>query len=203
MNAAEGGRSAVFLDKDGTLLEDVPFNVDPRRMKLAEGAPAALGALAETGLPLFVVSNQSGVARGLFEARALEAVERRLREMFAECGAHMEGFYYCPHHPLAAIQSYAVLCCCRKPEPGMIFRAAAEHGIDPANSWMVGDILDDIEAGRRAGCTTILVDNGNETEWQLSSRRLPHHRVARLDEAARLIVSAQHALSQRQEGIAA
>jgi D-glycero-D-manno-heptose 1,7-bisphosphate phosphatase len=68
---------------------------------------------------------------------------------------------------------------------------------------MVGDILDDIEAGRRAGCTTILVDNGNETEWQLTSRRIPHHRVTRLDEAARLIVSARNALSQRQEGIAA
>lgn len=193
MSAPLGGREAVFLDKDGTVLVDIPFNVDPARMRLADGAHCALRVLGSTGLPLFVVSNQSGVARGLFDESALGAVRLKLREMFAECGARMEAFYYCPHHPQAFVRAYACACCCRKPEPGMLFRVAAEHGVEPAKSWMVGDILDDIEAGRRAGCTTILIDNGNETEWALSPARTPDHRVANLHDAACLIAAARPA----------
>jgi histidinol-phosphate phosphatase family protein len=188
MNAPTAGRGAVFLDKDGTLLDDIPFNVDPDRMRLAEGAREGLEALGGAGLPLFVVSNQSGIARGLFDDSAMRVVERKLETLFEECGARMSGFFYCPHHPAATVPAYALLCSCRKPEPGMLFRASAEHGVDPMRSWMVGDILDDIEAGRRAGCATILLDNGNETEWDLSPRRVPDHRVPTLDQAARLIV---------------
>jgi D-glycero-D-manno-heptose 1,7-bisphosphate phosphatase len=188
MTGTRGG-AAVFIDKDGTLLVDVPFNVDPDRMQFTDGAERALQALTRTGLPLIVVSNQSGIAHGLFEEQAMEAVERRLDDMFADCGAKLAGFYYCPHHPAGLLRAYTCACACRKPEPGMLFRAAVEHAVEPSSSWMVGDILDDVEAGRRAGCTTILLDNGNETEWALSPRRTPHHAVGSLDEAASLIVS--------------
>ena len=184
------GKRGVFLDKDGTLIEDVPYNVDPARIRLMPGAAEGLRLLGGAGYRLVVVSNQSGVARGLFPEGALAAVERRLRELLAEAGVALAGFYYCPHYPHGTVPAYAVACDCRKPGPGMIVRAAREHGIALARSWLVGDILDDVEAGRRAGCRTILVDNGHETEWVLTPGREPHYKVADLREAARIIVAA-------------
>jgi D-glycero-D-manno-heptose 1,7-bisphosphate phosphatase len=142
------GERAVFLDKDGTLVEDVPYNVDPGRIRLTAGAVEGLCALHGAGYRLVVVSNQSGVARGYFPERALAVVEIRLRELLAEAGVPLAGFYYCPHHPHGSIGAYAVACPCRKPAPGLIVRAATEHGIDPGRSWLIGDILDDVEAGR-------------------------------------------------------
>ena len=177
----------MFLDKDGTLLTDVAYNVDPRRMRLAPGGRAALTILGSTGMPLIVVSNQAGVAHGRFTEAALKPVELKLARLFADCGARLAAFLYCPHHPDGSVRDYAVACDCRKPAAGMLKRAAAELNIDLASSWMVGDILDDVEAGRQAGCTTILVDNGNETEWRRSALREPHFSVAGIDEAARLI----------------
>jgi D-glycero-D-manno-heptose 1,7-bisphosphate phosphatase len=181
---------AVFLDKDGTLIEDVPYNVDPERIRLAPGAAEGLRLLHAEGYRLVVISNQSGVARGLFPEEALAAVEQRLRRLLGELGVPLAAFYYCPHHPEGVVPGLAIACACRKPEPGLILRAAGDLGIDPARSWFVGDILDDVEAGRRAGCTTVLIDNGNETEWVLSPLRSPHFKAADLDEAARIIISA-------------
>jgi D-glycero-D-manno-heptose 1,7-bisphosphate phosphatase len=193
-------RSAVFLDKDGTLLEDVPYNVDPVRMRLAPGAREALAMLgALAGIPLIVVSNQAGIAHGRFRETAMQPVANALAQMFDQCGARMSGFYYCPHHPEGTVRRYARACTCRKPLAGMLERAAAEHNIDLRYSWMVGDILDDVEAGRRAGCTTILVHNGNETEWQLTPLREPQYSVARIDEAARLISEWAHGGAQAGE----
>jgi histidinol-phosphate phosphatase family protein len=183
-------RPAVFLDKDGTLIEDVPYNVDPDKIRLAPGAIEGLASLHESGYPLVIVSNQSGVARGLFPESALRKVEQALRRMLAEFAVPLAGFHYCPHHPEGTVTSHAIACRCRKPAPGLLRRAADELGIDLAQSWMVGDILDDIEAGRRAGCRTVLIDNGNETEWRGGPHRRPHHVAANLNEAARLILAA-------------
>jgi len=174
--AMSGDKRAVFLDKDGTLVENVPYNVDPERISLAPGAVEAVSRLAEQGYRLIVVSNQPGVALGYFEHTQLQNVKRRLQDLLPE----LDGFYFCPHAPEHG-------CSCRKPACGMLVRAAQEHALDLHSSWMVGDILDDIEAGRRAGCRTVLVDNGNETEWDLSAARRPHGRVAGLAEAASLI----------------
>lgn len=173
---------AVFLDKDGTLLEDVPYNVDPQQMRYAPGARDALRRLGRLGWPLVVVSNQPGVGLGRFPETALSAVSARLAEMFADCGAQLTAFCYCPHAPGAG-------CDCRKPGAALLTQAAAAHGLDLSRSWMVGDILDDIEAGHRAGCRAILIDNGNETLWQRGPLREPEHRVADLDAAARLIAA--------------
>jgi D-glycero-D-manno-heptose 1,7-bisphosphate phosphatase len=178
---------AVFLDKDGTLVEDVPYNVDPGRIRLAPGAAEGLRLLHRAGYRLFVVSNQPGVARGYFREQALAAVAGRLRRLLAECAVPLGGFYYCPHHPEGVVGEHAVACACRKPAPGLILRAALEHGLDLARSWLVGDILDDVEAGRRAGCRTILVDSGHETEWVLRPDRVPHRIASDLLDAARLI----------------
>ncbi|MCC6383132.1 MAG: HAD family hydrolase [Dehalococcoidia bacterium] len=181
-------RPAVFLDKDGTLVPDLPYNVDVERVVLAAGAGRALRSLAAAGYALVVVSNQSGVARGLFPAAALGAVARRLETLVAAEGAWLDGCYWCPHLPGGAVARYAVACLCRKPQPGLILRAAAEIGLSLRDSWMIGDILDDVEAGRRAGCRTVLLDNGHETEWRRSPLREPHAVVPSLVQAARVVL---------------
>ena len=170
---------AVFIDKDGTLVENLPYNVDPARIALARGASECVAALAAHGYRIFVVSNQPGVGLGLFPQEKLKGVEARLKRLLPA----LEGFYWCPHAPEAR-------CGCRKPAPGMLERAAREHGVELAQSWMIGDILDDVEAGRRAGCRTILLDNGNETEWRPGEARAPHFVVASLAQAAAIIGAA-------------
>jgi histidinol-phosphate phosphatase family protein len=181
---------AVFLDKDGTLIENVPYNVDPRRVVLARGAGQALRGLKARGFRLVVVSNQSGVALGRFAEHDLAVVEGRIQELLAPSGAEIDAFYYCPHLPNAVNARYAMRCLCRKPQPGLLRRAAGDLGIDLAASWLIGDILDDIEAGNRAGCRSILICNGNETEWCDGPFRRHFRHARTLREAARLIGAA-------------
>ena len=164
---------AIFLDKDGTLVENVPYNVNPGLLQLTWHAGPGLQLFKQLGYALFVVTNQPGVAKGLFTESALSVVEHRLSELLAQYDVTLDGFYYCPHSPDGVVERYAASCTCRKPLPGMLYRAANEHGIDLTHSWMIGDILNDVEAGRRAGCRTVLIDNGNETEWKLSAQRTP------------------------------
>lgn len=175
------------MDKDGTLIQDVAYNVDPARIRLLPGALEGLRRLHRAGYLLIVVTNQSGVARGLFSEAALGGVAQRLRQLLAPAGVPLAGFYYCPHHPDGSVLEYAVECACRKPEPGLVTRAAREHGLDLARCWLIGDILDDVEAGNRAGCRTILLDNGGETEWVPGPHRLPHHVAADLHQASAII----------------
>ncbi|HEX2267435.1 MAG TPA: HAD family hydrolase [Actinomycetota bacterium] len=186
---------AVFLDKDGTLVENVPYSADPVKMRLCPGAAEGIRMLGEAGFRLFVVSNQSGVARGHFGEHELVGVEARLRTLMGQAGVKLDAFYYCPHHPEGSVAEYSLACDCRKPEPGMILNAGRDHAIDLAGSWLIGDILDDVEAGRRAGCRTILIDNGHETEWRTSPDRTPDHVAANLIEAAEIILSASQPLS--------
>ena len=179
-------RPAVFVDKDGTLVENVPYNTDPARVRFTPHAIEGLRRLADAGLPLFIVTNQSGLATGRVDAnefaRLQRAIEARLRD---EAGVPVGGWFVCPHAATSVPP-----CGCRKPAPGLLQRAAREHRIDLARSWMVGDILDDVEAGRRAGCRTVLLDVGNETLWQLDAWREPHHRCADLLQAADMILAA-------------
>ncbi|HLW66337.1 MAG TPA: HAD family hydrolase [Gemmataceae bacterium] len=177
----------IFLDKDGTLIDNVPYNVDPERIALAAGAVEGLRMLAAAGFRVAVVSNQSGVARGYFPETALTDVEKCVRRLLAEIGVPLAGFFYCPHHPKGTVPRYARACECRKPAPGMLLTAARQLKVELPACWMVGDLLDDVEAGRRAGCRTILIDNGNETEWQMGPYREPEFRAPDLAEAARLI----------------
>lgn len=181
-------KSAVFLDKDGTLIHDIPYNVDPERMTLTPNAAVGLQLLARHGYALIVVSNQSGVALGHFREPALAAVERRLQSLCADAGVELSGFYYCPHASEGHVPGYSFECTCRKPAPGLVVRAACEHYINLERSWLVGDILDDVEAGRRAGCKTVLLTNGNETEWRFGPLRRPNGYAGDLLQAAQLIV---------------
>ncbi len=193
-------RRAIFLDKDGTLIDNVPYNVDPRRVRLTHRALEALRRLHDLGFLLIVVSNQPGVAFGYFDEPALETLTRHLALLLASNGAPLAGFYYCPHHPQAHLRYYRLACSCRKPRPGLISAAALVHDIDLARSWVVGDILNDVEAGARAGCRTILLDNGNETEWQRGEFRRPDAVVADLFQAADVIEQATRAPARKAAG---
>jgi D-glycero-D-manno-heptose 1,7-bisphosphate phosphatase len=180
---------AIFLDKDGTLVDDQPWNVEPQRITLCRGAGPALRLLVRLDYRLFVVTNQAGIAFGRFDETAMDGVDSRLRALLLDEQLALDGFYYCPHHPEGSVAPYAADCHCRKPMPGLLLKAAHEHGIDLRASWMVGDILHDVEAGNRAGCRTILIDNGNETEWRLGPRRIPTRMAPDLYTAAVLIAS--------------
>ena len=180
---------AVFLDKDGTLVPDLPHNVEPACITLCRGAGPALRLLVRLGYRLFVVTNQPGIAFGRFAAAAMDAVSARIRDLLLREHLALDGFYVCPHHPEGTVAPWSVECHCRKPLPGLLLKAAHEHGIDLRSSWMVGDILHDVEAGNRAGCRTILIDNGNETEWRLGPRRVPTRMARDLYTAAVLIAS--------------
>lgn len=178
----------VFLDKDGTLVKNVPYNVDPAKVVLADGAIEGLRLLTDAGYRLAIVSNQSGVARALFRLADLNPVENRLRRLLSDSGLSLAGVFYCPHHPKGVVKEYARACHCRKPAPGLIVRAAAFLHARLADCWMIGDILDDVEAGKRAGCRTVLIDNGNETEWEPGPYRQADFVARDLIEAARFIV---------------
>ncbi len=141
---------AVFLDRDGTLIEHVPYLSRPEEIRLLEGTVPALRLLSREGYRLFVVSNQSGLARGYFTKEDLAEVEAALDAVFTSCGIRIESMRYCPHHPKDE-------CPCRKPAPGLILDLAAQYGIDLQRSWMVGDQQSDVGAGKRAGCRAILV----------------------------------------------
>jgi D,D-heptose 1,7-bisphosphate phosphatase len=180
---------AIFLDKDGTLVENIPYNVEPRRINLANAAGPALRLLSRLDYRFYVISNQDGVAHGRFTEDAIARVRDRLADLLFRENLSLDGFYYCPHHPSGSVAQYALPCDCRKPMPGMLQRAAREHDIDLSASWMVGDILHDVEAGNRAGCRTLLIDNGNETEWRLGPGRVPTRMAPDLYAAAVLIAS--------------
>jgi histidinol-phosphate phosphatase family protein len=172
---------AIFLDKDGTLVEDVPYNVDPAQLRFTPRAFDALRLWRDAGYRIVVVTNQSGIGRGFFEVEDLRRLHAALRDRLASEGIALAGFFACPHLEGAG-------CACRKPRAGLIEEAARALGIDLSSSWMVGDILNDVEAGHRAGCRSVLLDVGHETEWSGGPMRAPEHRCADLLEAAHAIL---------------
>lgn len=185
----ENMNKAIFIDKDGTLIEDIPYNVDPARIRFADGATDGLRKLKDRGYLLIMVSNQSGIAHGYFAEDALQKLKDELQRILTVSGIPFDAFFFCPHHPDGKVKAYSRICECRKPKPGMLLNAAQRFDIDPAASWMIGDILNDVEAGNQAGCKTILIDNGNETEWVLSGKRKPTFTALNLKEAAELIIN--------------
>ncbi|MFH9575351.1 D-glycero-alpha-D-manno-heptose-1,7-bisphosphate 7-phosphatase [Streptomyces sp. NPDC017230] len=147
-------RSAVFLDRDGTVTEPRHYPSSPADLVLEPGVGPALHQLQQQGWSLVLITNQSGLARGLFSLRALDAMHRHLRTLLTAHGVRIDGIYVCPHHPEGTIDGLSFRCACRKPNVGLLVDAAEELDIDLASSWMVGDFRSDIEAGRRAGCRT-------------------------------------------------
>lgn len=193
-------RRAVFIDKDGTLVVDVPHNVDPRLLRFMPNALAGLQCLDRAGYALVIVTHQPGLAAGRVTRGEFARLQKTLVDRLCnEAGVGVAGFYTCPHAPALGPTP---ACLCRTPAPGLLRQAALAHRLDLARSWMVGDTLDDVEAGRRAGCRSVLVDVGSETEWRRSPLREPEQRAIDLLDAARRIVAADEA-AQRAPATAA
>ena len=153
-------RPAVFMDRDGTVSQEVGYVVHLDRYALLPRSVEAIRRINEAGFAAIVATNQSGVARGLFSEALVEQVHRRLQEWLADGGARLDGIYYCPHHPREGNGAFTGPCDCRKPRPGMLQRAAAEHGLDLSRSYMIGDTGRDLGAGAAAGATPVLVLTG-------------------------------------------
>ncbi len=154
---------AILLDRDGTLVYPRHYPSRPADLRIYEGITSHLRNLQSAGFRLVVITNQAGIARGYLTEADLAQMHEYLRSELAKEGVRLDAIYYCPHHIEGVVKEFATSCSCRKPQPGMLLQAASDLNLDLRRSWFVGDILDDIEAGNRAGCRTVLVDLGTES----------------------------------------
>jgi D-glycero-D-manno-heptose 1,7-bisphosphate phosphatase len=145
-NKKEDLRPAVFLDRDGVLNVDSGYAHKPEQLVWIEGAPEAVRLLNQAGYYVFVITNQSGVARGYYDENAVRAFHAHMQDNLKPHGAHIDAFYYCPHHPEGTVKPFAVLCSCRKPRTGMLEQAAREWPVDISKSFLIGDKDDDVAA---------------------------------------------------------
>ncbi len=156
-------KKAVFLDRDDTILKDPGYLGDPGLIDILPGAAQAIRALNESGIPVIVVTNQSGVARGFFEEKTLSSIHERFKSLLKGLGATIDAIYYCPHHPEGIVEEYRMTCACRKPAPGLLLRAARDFGLDLRECYLVGDKPIDMETIHKVGGKGILVGSGKET----------------------------------------
>jgi D-glycero-D-manno-heptose 1,7-bisphosphate phosphatase len=160
-------RRAVFMDRDGTISEEIGYVNHPSRYRVFAYAAEAVRLLNESGWLAILVTNQAGVARGYFTEEMIGSVHNILRAEMARGGARLDAIYYCAHHPAVGQPPYRLACDCRKPKPGLIQRAAEEFDIDLAQSWMIGDRYSDIELARNAGVRAAFVLSGyGRGEWE-------------------------------------
>lgn len=161
-------KPAVFLDRDGTINVEKEYLYRVDEFEFTPGAVEAIRLLNQSGYLVVVVTNQSGVARGYYAEADVETLHSHIDQLLALQGARVDAWYYCPHHEHGK-PPYNLACDCRKPLPGMLLQAAADHAIDLTRSWMVGDKLADIEAGQAAGCRPVLVMTGYGAETAAKS----------------------------------
>ncbi len=160
-----GINKAVFLDRDGVITEDPPHYAHRLdQLRIIPGSAQAIQLLNAHHFRVIVISNQSGVARGYYSEDDVKIFNDGIEFLLKKVGAHIDTIYYCPHHPEAFVERYKINCDCRKPKPGMILEAAQKHSLDIEKSFVVGDKWSDIEAGRAAGCKTVLVLTGHGKE---------------------------------------
>lgn len=185
---------AILLDRDGTLVYPRHYPSRPEDLHIYEAITPHLRKLQSAGFRLVVITNQAGIARGYLTEADLEQMHTYLKSELAKEGVRLDAIYYCPHHIEGIVKKFARSCSCRKPQPGMLLRAATDLNLDLQRSWFVGDILDDVEAGNRAGCRTVLVDLGTEA-LPNQPVRTPHF-VARDTQHALRIIKTIESLSQ-------
>ena len=185
-------KRAVFLDRDGNVCEDVGYLGDPSKLVVFPYAAEAVRRLNESSMLAILVTNQSGVARGHFGEDAVLRVHDRLERELARGGARLDGIYYCPHHPTIGQPPYRQSCECRKPRPGMLVRAAADHDIDLSQSFVVGDKNSDVRLAHEAGARAVLVRTGyGRGEWEYDRAtwpRQPEHVAETLEDAVEWIL---------------
>lgn len=182
-----GGRAAVFLDRDGTINVDHGYVHRAVDFEFIAGAPEAIRLLKNAGYLVIVVTNQAGIARGLYAEADVHELHRHLDMELSRHHTGIDAYYYCPHHPEKGEEPYRRECACRKPLPGMLLQAAADWSVDLARSFLVGDKRSDIEAGLAAGCRSILLATGDGAGEELPMPDIP--RVADLTAAAELILA--------------
>jgi D-glycero-D-manno-heptose 1,7-bisphosphate phosphatase len=174
-------KRAVFLDRDGTINEEKDYLHRVEDFEFIPGAPEAIRRLKEAGFLVIVVTNQSGVARGYYTLEEVATLHRHMQRELETVGAAVDAIYVCPHHPVEGIGEYRRECDCRKGRPGMLLRAAQEHGIDLSRSYMIGDKIADVEVGEAAGCLPLMVLTGyGKTE----SAKISPDRVLRFADLA-------------------
>ena len=178
---------AVFLDRDDTIVEDPGYINHPDQVKLLSGVAKPLSELKAMGYKLVVVSNQSGVARGIVTEKILGEVHNRLKQLLAESGVYLDGIYYCPYHPDGIVPKYRKESDWRKPSPGMLLTAAEQMDIDLSRSWMIGNSGRDIEAGLRGGCKTILIEQPGRYKPLEPGQSPPNNRAVNMKEAVNII----------------
>ena len=185
-------RPAIFLDRDGTVTDEVGYINHVSRARIYPYAPEAVRMLKSTGLPVIIVTNQSGVGRGYFTEEIVRQVHRKVEETLQAAGTSVDAYYHCPHHPSGVIESYRQQCRCRKPGTGMPDEAAEQFGIDLAASYVVGDTYRDMQMGFNIGARTVLLMTGygrGEYEYRRSDwPRMPDLIAENLLEAAKLIL---------------
>jgi len=164
---------ALFLDRDGTINKDIGYVSRAEELIIYPWAAEAIRLVNESGLKAIIVTNQSGIARGLYTEQTLNDIHVRLREELARDSAHVDGIYYCPHHPKIGDERYRQLCGCRKPNPGMLHQAAREHNIDLSRSFVIGDKSSDMNLETNAGAKGVLVLTGYGMETQSDLERWP------------------------------
>jgi D-glycero-D-manno-heptose 1,7-bisphosphate phosphatase len=165
-------RSAVFIDRDGTLTEEVGYVNHPSRLRLLPRSAEAIRRLNAAGVAAVVVTNQAGIARGYFSEDVLHAVNDAMVAQLARAGARLDGVFVCPHHPTEGRPPWRAVCECRKPRPGLLLRAARELGLDLGASTMVGDKASDLVPGRAVGARAVLVLTGyGRGEWEYRRQR--------------------------------
>ncbi|MEI8172251.1 MAG: HAD family hydrolase [Deltaproteobacteria bacterium] len=152
--------AAVFLDRDGTINEEVGYLDNLDKLQILPEAFEAVRLVNQSGMKTVVITNQSGIGRGFFDEAFVGRVHEEMRSLFLKEGAVIDSFYYCPHHPTEGMGQYRQVCSCRKPEPGLLLKAAEDLDIDLGKSYMIGDMPKDVEVGQRAGAKGILVQTG-------------------------------------------
>lgn len=167
MPPGSSGRPAVFMDRDGCLIEEMGYLNHPSRVRLLPRTPAAVAQLNQAGVPAVMATNQAGIARDYFSEETLHAINAEVERQLGDHGAHLDALYVCVHHPTAGHPPYRAACDCRKPKPGLLIRAAADMNLDLTRSVMIGDKPSDIAAGQAAGAAGVLVLTGyGRGEWE-------------------------------------
>lgn len=156
---------AVFFDRDGVLNVDVAYLYKIEELRWVEGAREAVAYLTQQGYTVFVVTNQSGIARGYYTVAQMQELHAYMQQEIAALGGRIEKIYYCPHHKEGSVPEYACDCDCRKPKPGMLLQALAEYELDKEQSFLVGDSPRDVEAAEAAGIKGYLFTGGNLLEF--------------------------------------